>query len=91
VTPARIDVPKPWWSVQALALLTWAYLIWLETMLLVAASETGPLSQVGVPVGVLIDYLPIRVAMYYVRDSSRWEAYTITATVLHLLYRIATA
>jgi hypothetical protein len=91
IAPARMGEAKPWWSVQALSLLTWAYLIWLETMLIAAAAKPGPLTSVGVPLGVAIDYLPIRVAMYYVRDSSRWEVWTIVATVCFLLYQIATA
>lgn len=62
-----------------------------EIMLLVAAGHDGPLVEVGLPVGVLIDYLPVRVVIYYVRDSPRWEIWTIAASVLHLLYRIAAA
>jgi hypothetical protein len=91
VKPARLGEPKPWWSVQALAVLSWAYLIWLETMLISAAAKPGPLSQVGVPLGVAIDYLPVRIAMYYVRDSARWEVWTIVATVGFVLYQVATA
>jgi hypothetical protein len=91
IAPATLGTPKPWWRVQALALLGWCYLVWLETMLLVAARHEGPLVEVGLPVGVLIDYLPVRVVLYYVRDSPRWEVWTITASVLHLLYRIVSA
>lgn len=89
LAPVKLGVPKPWWRVQALAVLAWCYLVWLETMLLVAAGQEGALIEVGLPLGVLIDYLPVRVVLYYVRDSSRWEVYTITLSVLHLLYRIA--
>lgn len=91
IAPMKIGVAKPWWRVQALALLGWCYLVWLETMLLVAATHEGPLVEVGLPLGVLIDYLPVRVVLYYVRDSPRWEVWTITASVLHLLYRIVSA
>jgi hypothetical protein len=89
--PAAIGAPKPWWTVQALVLLGWAYLVWLETMLLVAAGRDGPLVEVGLPVGVLIDYLPVRIVVYYVRDSPPWEVWTIALSVAHLLYRIMTA
>lgn len=91
ISPARVGAPKAWWKVQGLALLFWAYLLWLETMLLVAAPIEGPLTRVGIPAGILIDYLPVRVVLYCARDSSRWERYTIAASVAHLLYRIAAA
>jgi hypothetical protein len=91
IRPAHVGQRRAWWKVQGLALLCWAYLLWLETMLLVAAGMEGPLTQVGIPLGILIDYLPIRIVLYYVRDSSRWERYTIAASVVHLLYRIAAA
>lgn len=91
IAPAKIGAPRPWWSVRALALLTWGYLLWLETMLLVAAGREGPLVEVGLPLGVLIDYLPVRVILYYVREGSRWEIWTIALSVIHLLYRLVTA
>ncbi|MEZ4454692.1 MAG: hypothetical protein R3B09_34895 [Nannocystaceae bacterium] len=91
ITPPKVGEPKPWWSVQALAVLAWGYLLWLETMLLVAAGREGPLVEVGLPLGVLIDYLPVRVVLYYVRESSRWERWTIALSVVHLLYRLVTA
>lgn len=89
IAPTRIGERKPWWSVQALAVLGWGYLIALEMMLLTAAGKTGPLVEVGLPLGILIDYLPARVVLYYVRLSSRWELATMIASVLYLLVRIA--
>jgi len=86
--PAAYGAPKPWWTVQALALLSWAYLLWLETMLLVAAGREGPLVEVGLPIGVLINYVPVRAVLYYVRERSRWERYTAILGALHLLYRL---
>lgn len=86
--PAPQGAPKPWWAVQGLALLSWAYLLWLETMLLVASGREGPLVEVGLPVGVVINYVPVRVALYYVREHSRWERYTALLGALHLLYRL---
>lgn len=91
IEPPRIGVPKARWRVRGLAILTWAYLVWLETMLISAAATPGPLSQVGVPVGVVIDYLPIRVALYYVCDGSRFERVTIAISVALVLFQIATA
>lgn len=91
IAPVRIGEAKPPGLVRALAALAWAYLLWLETMLLVAAGREGPLVEVGLPLGVLIDYLPVRVVIYYVRESSRWERVTIALSVAHLLYRITTA
>jgi hypothetical protein len=87
----RLDEKPHWLGVQLLAFLTWTYLVWTETMLLVAAGEEGPISRVGLPLGVLIGYLPVRVLLYYVRDTHRWEKITIGASVLHLLWRILTA
>lgn len=78
-------------AAHALALLCWSYLVLLETMLLVAAGQAGPLSTVGVPAGVLIDYLPARVLLYHLRESSRWERWTIALTTLHLLWRVVDA
>ena len=91
IPPGRLGERKPGWRVAALSGLTSAYLLWLETTLICAAARPGALTLVGLPLGVLLDYLPIRVALYYVRDSERWEATTITLSVLHLLYRIAAA
>lgn len=91
IRPRRVGEKPHWLPVQLLALLTWAYLVWTETMLLVAAGKSGPLSSVGLPLGVLLGYLPVRVLLYYVRDSYRWEALVIAASVLHLLYRVASA
>ncbi len=89
VAPARVSETKAWWKVQALALLAWAYLLWLETMMLVAASKGGPLAEVGLPLGVLLDYVPVRVMLCYVRQTSKWEVATIAATTLHLVIRLA--
>jgi hypothetical protein len=91
IQPARVGVRKPWWSVQALAVLGWGYLITLELMLLTAATKTGPLVEVGLPLGILIDYLPARVVLYYIRLSSRWELATMIASILYLLVRLAIA
>ncbi len=89
IRPARIGEAKSYWSVQSLAILSWAYLLWLETMLITAGSREGALITVGLPLGILIDYLPIRIALYYVRDDvSRWELATMTLGVIHLFYRI---
>lgn len=89
--PARLGEKKAWWKVQLLALVAWAYLVWMETMMLVAAEEGGPLAEVGLPLGVLVDYVPVRVMLYYVRDASRWEVLTIVASTLHLVIRLAMA
>jgi hypothetical protein len=91
IAPARVGERKPWFMVQALALLTWAYLVWLETMMLVAAERGGPLAEAGLPMGVLLDYVPVRIVLCYVRETTRWEVVTITASVLHLLYRLSVA
>lgn len=91
VAPLKLGVPKPWWRVQLLALFAWSYLIALEMMLLEAATREGPLVEVGLPLGVLIDYVPVRIVMYYVRMHSRWEAVTIAASVLYLLVRLSSA
>lgn len=91
IAPAKVGVPKPWWKVQLLALLAWAYLLWMETMMLVAAEEGGVLAETGLPMGVVVDYVPVRVMLYYLRDTSRWELVTIVASTLHLLWRLAAA
>jgi hypothetical protein len=87
---ARVGEAKPWWSVQALAVLGWGYLIALEMMLIVASTRQGPLVEVGLPLGILIDYLPVRVVLYYIRHRSRWELATMVASVVYLFYRLAT-
>jgi hypothetical protein len=89
--PLRLDEKPHWFLVLALALLTWAYLVCTETMLLVAAGQSGPIASVGLPLGVLVGYLPARVLLYYVRDPYRWEMYIIVASVLHLLFRLRIA
>jgi hypothetical protein len=89
--PAKVGVPKAWWRVQALALLAWAYLLWMETLMLVAAAKGGVLAEVGLPMGVLVDYVPVRVMLYYVRDATKWEVMTIVASTLHLIVRLAMA
>jgi len=91
IAPARVGAPKPWWKVQALALLAWAYLLWMETTMLVAAEEGGALAEAGLPMGVVVDYVPVRVMLYYLRDTSRWELVTIVASTLHLLVRLGVA
>jgi hypothetical protein len=91
IAPAKVGVPKPWWKVQVLAVVAWAYLLWMETMMLVAAEKGGALAEAGLPMGVLLDYLPVRVMLYHLRDASRWEVLTITASTLHLLYRLGAA
>jgi hypothetical protein len=91
IAPTRVGERKPWWSVQALAVLGWAYLIALEMMMLTAAGKTGPLVEVGLPLGILIDYLPARIVLYYVRLSSGWELATMIASIAYLLVRIAMA
>jgi hypothetical protein len=89
--PLRIGVKPHWFWVQALALLTWAYLVWTEAMLLVAAGESGPIASVGLPLGVLLGYLPTRVMLYYIRQPYRGEVYIIAASVIHLLFRLIIA
>jgi hypothetical protein len=89
--PLNLDEKPPWFWVQALALLTWAYLVWTEAMLLVAACKSGPIVTVGLPLGVLVGYLPARVMLYYVRDPYRGEVHIIAASVLHLLVRLMIA
>jgi hypothetical protein len=90
--PGKIGEKKPFVLVQALAFLSWAYLLWLETMLISAAPHKGPIVTVGLPLGVLIDYLPIRIALYYIRDQvPRWEIVTMALSTVHLLVRIAAA
>jgi len=91
IQPSRVGEPKPWWSVQALALLGWGYLIALEMMLIVAAGKDGPLVEVGMPLGILIDYLPVRIVLYYIRLRSNWELVTMVASVLYLFVRLAAA
>jgi hypothetical protein len=91
IEPLRIGVPKAWWRVQALALLAWAYLLWMETLMLVAAAKGGVLAEVGLPMGVLVDYVPVRVMLYYVRDATKWEVMTIVASTLYLIVRLAMA
>jgi hypothetical protein len=91
IQPSRVGEPKPWWSVQALAVLGWGYLIALEMMLIVASTLDGPLVDVGLPLGILIDYLPVRVVLYYIRERSRWELATIVASIGYLLVRLAAA
>ncbi|KAB2896383.1 MAG: hypothetical protein F9K40_14575 [Kofleriaceae bacterium] len=91
IAPVKVGAPKPWWKVQLLALLAWAYLLWMETMMLVAAEEGGVLAETGLPIGVVVDYVPVRVMLYYLRDTSRWELVTIVASTLHLLWRLAAA
>lgn len=91
IQPARVGERKPWWSVQALALLGWGYLIALEMMLIVASTHDGPLVDVGLPLGILIDYLPVRVVLYYIRERSRWELATMVASIAYLLVRVAAA
>jgi hypothetical protein len=51
----------------------------------------GALAEVGLPLGVLVDYVPVRVMLYYIRDASRWEVVTIVASTLHLVVRLAMA
>jgi hypothetical protein len=92
IAPVKTGAKPVWWKVQALALLAWAYLLWLETMMLVAAGKGGPLAEVGLPMGVLIDYLPVRVMIYLVRsEASRWEVLSIAAGTLYLVIRLAAA
>ncbi len=91
IAPARVGEQKAWWKVQLLALLAWGYLLWMETLMLVAAAKGGPLAEVGLPLGVLVDYVPVRVMLYHVREASRWEIATIVASTLHLIVRISTA
>jgi hypothetical protein len=91
IAPMKIGVAKPWWRVQALALLAWAYLLWMETLMLVAAAKGGVLAEVGLPMGVLVDYVPVRVMLYYVRDATKWEVMTIVASTLYLIVRLAMA
>lgn len=91
IAPAKLGAPKPWWKVQLLALLAWAYLLWMETTMLVAAEEGGALAEAGLPMGVILDYVPVRVMLYYLRDTSRWEIVTIVASTLHLLWRLGEA
>jgi hypothetical protein len=91
IEPARQGEQKAWWKVQVLALVGWAYLLWMETLMLVAPEKGGPLAEVGLPLGVLVDYVPVRVMLYYIRDASRWEIATIAASTLHLVYRLAAA
>lgn len=91
IAPAKVGATKPWWTVQLLALLAWAYLLWMETLMLVAAEEGGVLAETGLPIGVVVDYVPVRVMLYYLRDTSRWELVTIVASTLHLLWRLAAA
>lgn len=92
IPPGKIGEKKSVVLVQALAFVSWAYLLWLETMLISAASHQGPLVTVGLPLGVLIDYLPIRIALYYIRDHvPRWEVATMALSTVHLLVRIAMA
>ncbi|HUQ02647.1 MAG TPA: hypothetical protein VM261_09145 [Kofleriaceae bacterium] len=89
--PAKVGVPKAWWKVQMLSLVGWAYLLWMETTMLVVAEKGGVLAETGLPMGVLVDYVPVRVVLYYVRDASRWEILTIVASTLHLIVRLAAA
>ncbi len=89
--PAMVGVPKAWWKVQTLALVAWAYLLWMETTMLVVAEKGGVLAETGLPMGVLVDYVPVRVVLYYVRDASRWEILTIVLSTLHLIWRLAAA
>jgi hypothetical protein len=91
IRPRPVGQRPPWLGVQLLASLTWAYLLFTETMMLVAAGRGGTISGVGLPAGVLLGYLPVRVLLYYVRDSHRWERFTITGRVLHLLWRVLAA
>jgi len=59
--------------------------------MLVAAEKGGVLAEVGLPLGVVVDYVPVRVMLYYVRDASKWEVLTIAASTAHLVYRLAAA
>ena len=77
--------------VQALALLTWAYLVWTEAMLVASAGKSGPLVTVGLPLGVLLGYLPARGLLYYVREPYPGEVIVIAASVSHLLARVLLA
>jgi hypothetical protein len=49
------------------------------------------LAEVGLPMGVLVDYVPVRVMLYYVRDATKWEVMTIVASTLYLIVRLAMA
>jgi hypothetical protein len=89
--PAKVGVPKAWWKVQLLAVVAWAYLLWMETTMLVVAEKGGVLAETGLPMGVLVDYVPVRVVLYYIRDASRWEIVTIVASTVHLIVRLALA
>jgi hypothetical protein len=103
VTIAIVGEKRGWWppaqmharpsmlAVQALALVSWGYLVCVETMMIVAAGTDGPIGEVGLAFGVLINYVPLRVLLFYVRDSYPWERWTIVLTTLHLLLRVGSA
>jgi hypothetical protein len=89
--PRRVDERPSALGVQALALLSWGYLIAVETMMIMAAAEGGPIGEVGVLLGILVNYIPLRILMFYIRESYSWERWTIAAGVVHLLLRLAAA
>lgn len=81
---------QPWPVTRpAIALLLWAYLLFVETLLLVCVGEGDPWGDpMVVSMAVFAGYLPTRIQLWFLGEQSRLELVTAVVAGVHLIFRV---
>ncbi len=91
---SRLDAAEPTGFTRSFAVIAWAYLLAMETLLLTAVthprSHSVLTARPAVLMAAIVGYLPVRLAIALIHRS-RWSELLLSSVgFVHLLYRLAT-